>query len=73
MLEIAVGFGATLLGLFVVVGVIVLIKWMVDTGFMEFLACLTFALAMIWGIILISRDTGRWIMETATEQREHSR
>lgn len=73
MFEIAVGFGATLLGLFVVVGVIVLIKWMIDTGFMEFLACLAFALAMIWGIILISRDTGRWIMETATEQREHSR
>ena len=68
MLEFFVGLLTTIVGIAVVVLVIVTIKWMIETGFMEFLAILGLLLAMIWGIIQVSRENGKWVMETGTEQ-----
>lgn len=68
MLELFVGLLTTILGIAVVVLVIVTIKWMIDTGFMEFVAILALLAAMVWGIIQVSRETGKWVMETGTEQ-----
>lgn len=68
MLELFVGLVTTILGIAVVVLVIVTVKWMIDTGFMEFLAILALLAAMVWGVIQVSRETGKWIMETGTEQ-----
>lgn len=68
MLELFVGLVTTLLGCAVVVLVIVTVKWMIDTGFMEFVAILALLAAMVWGVIQVSRETGKWVMETGTEQ-----
>ncbi len=68
MLEFFVGLVTTIVGIAVVVLVIVTIKWMIETGFMEFLAILGLGLAMIWGVIQVSKETGKWVMETGTEQ-----
>jgi hypothetical protein len=68
MLEFFVGFGTVLVGCAVVVLMIVTLKWMIDSGFMEVLACLGLFLAMLWGIIQVSRETGKWVIETGTEQ-----
>lgn len=68
MLELFVGLLTTVLGIAVVVLVIVTIKWMIETGFMEFLAILGLIIAILWGIVQVSRETGKWVMETGTEQ-----
>ncbi len=68
MLELFVGLLTTVLGIAIVVLVIVTVKWMIDTGFMEFVAILALLAAMVWGVIQVSRETGKWVMETGTEQ-----